>query len=56
LIKTVKRRAKDVARFLRENHEYELPCIISLHAKASEDFARWVESECNVVKNRQKWS
>ena len=56
LIKTVKRKAKDVTKFLRENHEYELPCVISLHAKASEDFASWVESECNVVKNRQKWS
>jgi periplasmic divalent cation tolerance protein len=43
-IKTDKKHVKQVISWLKDNHAYDTPEIITLKAKASQDYQQWLES------------
>jgi periplasmic divalent cation tolerance protein len=45
LFKTSASRVRELEQFILENHPYETPEMLSWQADASNDYARWIETE-----------
>lgn len=45
LIKTLEEKFDELSKFIRENHSYEVPEIVALHAEnVSESYLEWMEN------------
>ena len=47
IFKTNIKNKKSLARFIKKNHPYDVPCIIKLEANVNKKYAAWMDSSRN---------
>ena len=45
IVKTRKKLAKKVEKFVLENHPYEIPCILKMEVEANESYEKWIREQ-----------
>lgn len=50
ILKTVTKLNEKLSDFIRDNHPYEIPCIINWNVEVNHEYGEWIERKCDGVK------